>query len=60
MFQKGFQAEEREKLATITGIILANGLCTPRIIASLFEDHLVKEGACVVFFFYFEGERIHV
>jgi len=44
MFQKGFTTEEREKLATITGIILANGLCTPRILLSLFEDHLVKEG----------------
>merc|ERR1719295_1517462 len=44
MFQKGFTVEEREKLATITGIILANGLATPRILLSLFEDHLVKEG----------------
>lgn len=44
MFQKGFTDEEREKLATITGIILGNGLCTPRILLSLFEDHLVKEG----------------
>jgi len=44
MFQKGFTAEEREKLATITGIILANGLCTTNILLSLFEDHLVKEG----------------
>jgi len=44
MFQKGFTEEERAKLATITGLILANGLATPRIILSLFEDHLVKEG----------------
>lgn len=49
MFQKGFQASEREKLATITGIILANGLCTPRILQSLFEDHLVKEGISLDF-----------
>ncbi|BFZ06535.1 hypothetical protein BsWGS_09574 [Bradybaena similaris] len=49
MFQKGFQASEREKLATITGIILANGLCTPRILLSLFEDHLVKEGISLEF-----------
>lgn len=47
MFQKGFQADEREKLAVITGIILANSLCTPRILLSLFEDHLVKEGKLV-------------
>ncbi|XP_005100739.1 basic leucine zipper and W2 domain-containing protein 1 [Aplysia californica] len=49
MFQKGFTPEEREKLATVTGIILANGLCTPRILLSLFEDHLVKEGISVEF-----------
>jgi len=44
MFQKGFTDEERDKLATMSGIILGNGLCTPRILLSLFEDHLVKEG----------------
>uniref|UniRef100_A0A0B7APD6 W2 domain-containing protein n=1 Tax=Arion vulgaris TaxID=1028688 RepID=A0A0B7APD6_9EUPU len=49
MFQRGFQADEREKLATITGIILANGLCTPRILLSLFEDHLIKEGIALDF-----------
>ncbi|KAK0053190.1 basic leucine zipper and W2 domain-containing protein 1 [Biomphalaria pfeifferi] len=49
MFQKGFSADEREKLAKITGIILANGLCTPSILLSLFEDHLVKEGISVDF-----------
>jgi len=49
MFQKGFTVEEREKLAKITGIILADGLCTPRILLSLFEDHLVKDGISVDF-----------
>lgn len=49
MFQKGFTVEERDKLAKITGIILANGLCTPRILLSLFEDHLVKEGISMEF-----------
>jgi len=44
MFQKGFTVEERSKLAVVTGIILANGLCTPKILLSLFEEHLVKEG----------------
>ena len=44
MFQKGFTDEERSKLAVVTGIILANGLCTPKILQSLFEEHLVKEG----------------
>lgn len=49
MFQKGFSEEERLKLAKITGIILANGLCTARILSSLFEDHLVKEGIALEF-----------
>jgi len=49
MFQKGFMPEERVKLAKITGIILANGLCTSKILLSLFEDHLVKEGISVEF-----------
>lgn len=44
MFQKGFTDEERTKLAQISGILLANSLCTPKIMTSLFEDHLVKEG----------------
>ena len=44
MFQKGFTDDEREKLAIVTGQILANSLATPRVLAALFEDHLVKEG----------------
>lgn len=44
VFQKGFQPEERQKLATVTGQILANGLATPRVLVALFQDHLVKEG----------------
>ncbi|KAL8594680.1 hypothetical protein ACOMHN_052413 [Nucella lapillus] len=44
VFQKGFEAEERQKLAIVTGQILANGLASPRVLRALFEDHLVKEG----------------
>lgn len=44
VFQKGFKDEEREKLAIVTGQILANDLATPRCLEALFEDHLVKEG----------------
>jgi len=50
LFQKGFSPEEREKLAKMTGLILAEGkLCTPAILQSLFQDHLVKEGISVEF-----------
>ena len=44
MFQKGFKDDERQKLAIVTGQILANGLSSPRVLGALFEDHLVKEG----------------
>lgn len=44
VFQRGFKDEERRKLAIVTGQILANGLASPRVLAALFEDHLVKEG----------------
>ena len=46
VFQKGFKDAERSKLAIVTGQILANALCTPRVLNALFEDHLVKEGGC--------------
>lgn len=46
VFQKGFKDDERRKLAIVTGQILANALCTPRVLNALFEDHLVKEGGC--------------
>lgn len=49
MFQKGFTSEERVKLAHLSGIFLANALCTPKILTSLFEDHLVKEGISLEF-----------
>ncbi|XP_076456175.1 eIF5-mimic protein 2-like [Babylonia areolata] len=44
VFQKGFQGEERQKLAIVTGYILANTLASPRVLEALFEEHLVKEG----------------
>ncbi|XP_067686931.1 eIF5-mimic protein 2-like [Haliotis asinina] len=49
VFLKGFSEDERRKLAIITSLLLANGLCTARVLASLFEDHLVKEGLSLEF-----------
>lgn len=44
LFLRGFQEEEREKLAITYGIILASGLGNAACLSSLFEDHLVKDG----------------
>ena len=45
-FLKGFNAEERVKLAKVFAYCLANGLGSSACIASLFEEHLVKDGQC--------------
>ncbi|XP_033732881.1 basic leucine zipper and W2 domain-containing protein 1-like [Pecten maximus] len=49
MFTRGFKNEDKTKLAKITGIILANGFCTPKCLQGLFEDNLVKEGISLEF-----------
>ena len=46
-FLKGFNAEERVKLAKVFAYCLANGLGSSACIASLFEEHLVKDGQCL-------------
>ena len=43
-FMKGFQDDEKQKLAIITGIFLGNGFCSAKVLSSLFEEHLVKDG----------------
>jgi len=43
-FLKGFNAEDRVKLAKVVAYCLANGLGSSSCIASLFEEHLVKDG----------------
>jgi len=48
-FLKGFKAEERQKLAKVVGYCLANGLGSAVCIASLFEEHLAKDGLSVDF-----------
>ena len=44
LFLKGFTIEEREKLGTILGICLANGLGESTCLPVLLEEHLVKDG----------------
>lgn len=44
LFLKGFTESERNKLAMLTGILLANGNISASILNSLFNENLVKEG----------------
>lgn len=48
LFLKGFTESERNKLAMLTGILLANGNLSASILNSLFNENLVKEGEDVV------------
>jgi len=50
MYTKGFQPEERQKLAIITAIFLTQGLVNPTVLSSLFQEHLIKEGIALDFF----------
>jgi len=49
MFLKGFNETERQRLAQIVGICLANGLGSPACLTTLFEEHLVKDGLSIEF-----------
>lgn len=44
LFLKGFTESERNKLAMLTGILLANGNLSASILSSLFNENLVREG----------------
>lgn len=44
LFLKGFTESERNKLAMLTGILLANGNISAAVIGSLFNENVVKEG----------------
>ena len=54
VFLKGYKDDERKKLAIITGIILSQNLCTAKVLASLFEEHLIKEGIVGSVYFSFQ------
>ena len=47
LFLKGFTESERNKLAMLTGILLANGNISASILSSLFNENVVKEGTCL-------------
>ncbi|XP_055008474.1 eIF5-mimic protein 2-A-like [Boleophthalmus pectinirostris] len=49
LFLKGFTESERNKLAMLTGILLANGNISASILNSLFNENLVKEGVSASF-----------
>uniref|UniRef100_A0A672YZH4 Basic leucine zipper and W2 domain-containing protein 1-A-like n=1 Tax=Sphaeramia orbicularis TaxID=375764 RepID=A0A672YZH4_9TELE len=49
LFLKGFTESERNKLAMLTGILLANGSISSSILGSLFNENLVKEGVSACF-----------
>lgn len=49
IYLKAYSEEERCKLAIITGLFLANSLCSAKILSSLFEQHVVKEGLSLDF-----------
>uniref|UniRef100_UPI0037E8BE5A eIF5-mimic protein 2-A-like isoform X2 n=1 Tax=Semicossyphus pulcher TaxID=241346 RepID=UPI0037E8BE5A len=49
LFLKGFTESERNKLAMLTGILLANGNISASILNSLFNENLVKEGVSAAF-----------
>lgn len=44
LFLKGFSESERNKLAMLTGVLLANGTLNASILNSLYNENLVKEG----------------
>lgn len=49
LFLKGYHESDQRKLAIITGVFLATGFCSAKILSSLFEDHLVKDGLSLDF-----------
>ncbi|XP_078795788.1 eIF5-mimic protein 2-A isoform X1 [Oryzias latipes] len=49
LFLKGFSESECNKLAMLTGILLANGTISASILSSLFNENLVKEGVSASF-----------
>jgi len=49
LFLKGFTESERNKLAMLAGILLANGNISAHILSSLFNENLVKEGVSAAF-----------
>lgn len=49
MFMRGFNTEQREKLAHVTALLLTVGLIPPSVLVKLLQDHLVKDGLALTF-----------
>lgn len=49
LFLKGFQEEERNKLAVVVGFLLANGMAPANVLTNLFNESLVKSGLAIQF-----------
>ncbi|KAM8784235.1 LOW QUALITY PROTEIN: eIF5-mimic protein 2-like [Rhynchonycteris naso] len=49
LFLKGFSESERNKLAMLTGVLLANETLNASILNSLYNENLVKEGVSAAF-----------
>lgn len=49
VFLKGFDEEQRRKLATVMGVCMAAGMGNASCLGILFEDHLVKDGLSLTF-----------
>jgi len=49
VFLKGFAQEDRDKLAKMTGLLLAGGHVSCAVLQSALQDHLVKDGIAAEF-----------
>lgn len=49
MFMRGFDTEQREKLAHVTALLLTVGLIPPSVLIKLLQDHLIKDGLALTF-----------
>ncbi|XP_022667559.1 protein krasavietz-like [Varroa jacobsoni] len=49
MFMRGFDADQREKLAAVTAFLLTVGLIPTSVLSKLLQDHLIKDGCALNF-----------
>ncbi|CAK9303271.1 unnamed protein product [Gordionus sp. m RMFG-2023] len=49
VFIKGFDEEQKNKLSKFIGVLLANNFVSAKVLETLFQDHLVKDGLAIEF-----------
>jgi len=49
MFLRGFEEEQRQKLATVSALLLSVGTIPPGVLTKLLQDHIVKDGLAFAF-----------